>query len=183
MRGWNWGKADVHGQDLAFSIGGKPAFTVPVGQVHNATINKSEVILEMNHPEMPAGVKKKALPDELVEMRVFIPGSESHARKKAKKADRMAERKEQKSKVKDEDGQQQQQSSESEPDTDDVSSDEGEEGVDGELSAAQVFHDTIKDRADIGKIQGESIMSFNEIHLTVPRSAFSWLLLHTLVTD
>lgn len=172
VRGWNWGKADVIGPDLAFTIGGKPAFTVPVGQVHNTTINKTEVILEFNQPDLGGNdkVKKKNLPDELVEMRVYIPGSESRARKKAKKAERMAEKKA----VKAESGVKEE-SEEEEPDTDDVTSDEGEDQPDSETTAAQVFHDTIKDRADIGQISGESVMAFNEVHFQVPRCASAGL--------
>lgn len=162
LRGWNWGKADVTGSDLAFSVGGKTAWTIPIEQIHNTTINKTEVILEFNQPDVGGGVKKKQLPDEMVEMRVFIPGSESRARKKAKKAERQAEKQ---GKAKKEDDQE-----EEEVDTDDVSSDEGE-GIEDGTTAAQVFHDTIKDRADIGKIQGDSIMSFNEVHHVTPRCA------------
>lgn len=47
----------------------------------------------------------------------------------------------------------------------------GEDGV-GEQSAAQLFHDTIKEKADIGQVTGESIVVFNEVLVTTPRGRY-----------
>jgi len=41
-----------------------------------------------------------------------------------------------------------------------------------ELSAAQVFHDTVKDRAKIGQIQGDLILSFEEVLVLTPRGRY-----------
>ncbi|KAJ6576871.1 hypothetical protein DFH09DRAFT_354461 [Mycena vulgaris] len=43
------------------------------------------------------------------------------------------------------------------------------EGDDDELTAAQAFHDSIKEIADIGQVTGDIILSFEEVHVLTPR--------------
>ncbi|KWU45585.1 FACT complex subunit POB3 [Rhodotorula sp. JG-1b] len=85
VRGWNWGVAEVQADDLAFLVAGKPAFTVPLNLVQNTSINKAEVALEFGSAlppppadgnEDPVARKKRlrAMPDEVSEMRLYIPG-------------------------------------------------------------------------------------------------------------
>jgi structure-specific recognition protein 1 len=52
---------------------------------------------------------------------------------------------------------------------DDEEGEEEEEEEDEETSAAQAFHDMIKDKADIGQVQGECIVVFNEVLVSTPR--------------
>ena len=81
--------------DLTFFIAGKPAFDIPLSHIHNTSINKTEVALEIARPEnlLAAGAemtskrqRKLQAQDQLIELRLYIPGSEATARKRAKKA-------------------------------------------------------------------------------------------------
>lgn len=66
------------GSDLVFQVQGKTAFDVPLSQVANSNIaGKYEVALEFNPPSNykfdPKDLNKRP-PDEMVEMRFYIPG-------------------------------------------------------------------------------------------------------------
>ncbi|CAG7852198.1 FACT complex subunit pob3 AltName: Full=Facilitates chromatin transcription complex subunit pob3 [Serendipita indica DSM 11827] len=124
-RGWNWGSTDFRGQDLVFLIGNKPAFDIPLPTVANSNIaGKTEVSLEFIQPDVKRSAKNA--PDELMELRMYIPGTQQK--------------------------------------------DDGDEG--DEQSAAQVFHETIKEKADIGQVTGESIVVFHEVLVTTPRGRY-----------
>jgi len=137
LKGHNWGRIDVQGPNLAFLVGSKPAFTLPLNKIANSNMaGKTEVSLEIAPPAPPAPaatgggkVRVKAV-DELVEMRFHVPGTAGK-------------------------------------DDDDSGSDaEGEESI----SAAQAFHDLIKERADIGEGgAGEGVVVFNEVLVLTPR--------------
>ena len=43
---------------------------------------------------------------------------------------------------------------------------------DEEINAAQVFHDTVKDRAKIGQVHGDLILSFEEVLVLTPRGRY-----------
>lgn len=77
-------------------------------------------------------------------------------------------KKEQKAKIKAEGGDEKPKKDEEESDESD-SEDEDEEG--GE-TAAQVFHDAVKEKADIGQITGEAICTIPEILCLTPRGRF-----------
>lgn len=52
-------------------------------------------------------------------------------------------------------------------------SDEGEEGSDeDEANAAQVFHDLVKEKADIGQVTGEAVCTIPEVLCLTPRGRF-----------
>lgn len=143
-RGWNWGSTDFRGiwltflyirlifirfvgQDLVFLIGNKAAFEIPLPSVANSNIaGKTEVSLEFIQPDTPVKKTSKNAPDELMELRMYIPGT----------------------------GQK-----------------DGEEEGD-DISAAQLFHDTIKEKADIGQVTGESIVIFHEVLVSTPRGRY-----------
>ena len=48
----------------------------------------------------------------------------------------------------------------------------GDEGDDEEISAAQVFHDSVKDRAKLGQVHGDLILSFEEVLVLTPRGRY-----------
>lgn len=53
------------------------------------------------------------------------------------------------------------------------SDDENEnENDEDEISAAQAFHETIKERANIGQITGNMILSFEEVLVLTPRGRY-----------
>jgi structure-specific recognition protein 1 len=144
-------------------VAGKPAFSVPVAYVHNTAINKTEVALEFLRPDAAADKGKRrgaSDPDELVEMRLYIPGTASSARRRDRKE--RVKRENGENGVKPESGS-------------DVEMDESDgEGDPDEPSAAQTFHDEVKDKAEVGHVAGESLVTFSEVHCSTPRCAHLW---------
>ncbi|KNZ63247.1 hypothetical protein VP01_1168g3 [Puccinia sorghi] len=144
LRGWNWGKVDVQASDLAFLVAGKLAFEVPLGLVHNSSISKTEVAVEFldqtSQPKLDglSGVSrvnaKKSTTDQLVEMRLYVPGNAPAAANEGNS--------------------------------------EGDDAGDGEVSAAQVLHDMIMEKAEIGRVQGEGIVTFPDVLCTTPRGRY-----------
>ncbi|KAK1921138.1 putative subunit of the heterodimeric FACT complex [Papiliotrema laurentii] len=150
LRGWNWGKALVQGDEIEFQVQGKHSFEIPLSQVANSNIaGKNEVALEFN-PPAPFRLSDKDRDssrrpiDELVEMRFYVPGKN----KKAKGSDAGSG---------EEDG------------------DETDYDGDGNVvTAAEALHNIIKDKADIGALVGESIVMFQDILVLTPRGRFSF---------
>ncbi|OCF32303.1 FACT complex subunit POB3 [Kwoniella heveanensis CBS 569] len=144
LKGWNWGKAQVQGNDITFQVQGKTAFEIPLSTVANSNIaGKNEVALEFNPPPAPAQNAKdlsKRVPDELIEMRFYIPGKSM----KSKGSDAGSDGEE---------------------------TDLDEDG--NEITAADAFHNMIKDKADIGAVVGDSIVVFEDILVLTPRGRFS----------
>ncbi|KAF8628646.1 hypothetical protein AX15_003778 [Amanita polypyramis BW_CC] len=136
FRGWNWGVTDFQGQDLAFVVGDKTAFELPLRNVANSNIaGRTEVSLEFaTQSSRGAG---KGLGDEIVEIRFHVPGT--HSKLKGSGSDAES----QKSDVEDE-----------------------------EISAAQVFHDMVKEKAEIGQVTGDLILSFEEVLVLTPRGRY-----------
>ncbi|KAK7469064.1 FACT complex subunit [Stygiomarasmius scandens] len=135
LKGWNWGVTDFQGDELAFTVGGKTAFELPLQHVANSNIaGKTEVSLEFSNP-VPKG-KTKGGGDEMVEIRFYVPGTIS----KLKGSD--------------------------------AGSGAEDNEDDEEIGAAQVFHDLIKEKADIGQVSGDMILSFEEVLVLTPRGRY-----------
>lgn len=166
LRGWNWGKAEFTKAELSFNVQNRPAFELPYSEISNTNLaGKNEVAVEFalgdgqdGATSQPGSTKnrgKKAAagPDELVEMRFYIPGV---AVKKEKEP-------------KDENGEDGEVKEENE---------EEEEEVE-EQNAANLFYETLMDKAEIGDVAGDTFATFLDIlHLT-PRyvlPSMSWLL-------
>lgn len=91
---------------------------------------RTEVSLEFSTaPAAPTTKSKKGRPDELTEIRFYVPGTH----------------------------------------TKDDDDETGEKDDDEEVSAAQAFHDLIKDKADIGQVIGDVLVSFSEVNIQTPR--------------
>lgn len=146
LRGWNWGKAEFTKAELTFNVQNRPAFEIPYTEISNTNLaGKNEVAVEFALPtdsQQTNGVngrldgstknrgrKAAAGPDELVEMRFYIPGT---ALKK----------------------------------------ETGEEEEEGEeQNAANLFYETLMDKAEIGDVAGDTFATFLDVlHLT-PRYA------------
>ena len=126
----------VTGQDLAMEVSNRTAFEIPLATVANSNIaGKTEVSLEFFLPDSERKEKKRA-PDELVEMRFYIPGAHVKGEEDGENGDSTI-----------------------------INADEDQ-------SAAQVFHDAIKEKADIGQVTGEGIIVFNEVLVTTPRGRY-----------
>ncbi|KAL5356726.1 FACT complex subunit pob3 [Aspergillus floccosus] len=153
LRGWNWGKAEFTKAELSFNVQNRPAFEIPYSEISNTNLaGKNEVAVEFNLAAdgttnaQPAGSTKNrgrkaaAGPDELVEMRFYIPGTAVKTEKG----------------VKEEDGEEQENGEE-----------EGEE-----QNAANLFYETLMDKAEIGDVAGDTFATFLDVlHLT-PRGRF-----------
>lgn len=150
VKGWNWGKTDFERSELVFSVANKPAFEIPYGEVANSNlVGKNEVALEFQQPaDGRAG-------DELVEMRFYVPGVTT-----VEDDDNPKKKKKQKTEKKEgEEGE------EGEDDADDESEEEVQ-------STAQIFYDTLKEKADIGAVAGTAVVSLSEIYLVIPRGRY-----------
>ncbi|OQE12620.1 hypothetical protein PENVUL_c001G05847 [Penicillium vulpinum] len=154
LRGWNWGKAEFTKAELAFNVQNRPAFEVPYSEISNTNLaGRNEVAVEFALPTgdggdavtKPGSTKNRgrkaaAGPDELVEMRFYIPGT---ATKKEKTEGEGAEGEEE----------------------------DNEEGAE-EQNAANLFYETLMDKAEIGDVAGDTFATFLDVlHLT-PRGRF-----------
>jgi structure-specific recognition protein 1 len=140
--------------DLAFLVQQRVAFEIPLSSVSNSNMaGKNEVALDFNPPPVLAplaGVKPERPADELVEMRFYIP--QRSTGKKSRTG----------SQAGDEDDEDE----EEEVDPEDVAYDS-----DGnEISAAEIFHKTIMDQAELGEQAGDAIASFTDVSVVTPRS-------------
>ncbi|KAJ6164387.1 FACT complex subunit pob3 [Penicillium chermesinum] len=151
LRGWNWGKAEFTKAELAFNVQNRPAFEVPYSEISNTNLaGKNEVAVEFALSGAEAGAAKgqsagstqnrgrkaAAGPDELVEMRFYIPGT---AVKKEKT---------------------------------EAEGEENEEEEAEEQNAANLFYETLMDKAEIGDVAGDTFATFLDVlHLT-PRGRF-----------
>jgi len=134
-------RAHTADHEVTFSVLGKPSFELPLSAIANSNIaGKNEVALEFNPPPPPQTDNKdlsRRVPDDLVEMRFYVPGLS--IRSKGSDAGSDAE--------------------------DEVDVDE--EG--NEISAAEMMHNQIKEKADIGAVIGESIVLFEDVLILTPR--------------
>ncbi|KAJ1862941.1 FACT complex subunit [Coemansia sp. RSA 2703] len=150
LKGWNWGKTDFEGTNMTFRVDNRPMFDLPMGYVSNTNLaNKNEVSVEFQPPRGKNLKRKAAGVDELVEIRFYVPGTTTTTSSKGAAG--------------------------ANEDEDEAGSDGGEKGADGEeeeVSAASVFHDTIKERADLGQVSGDSIVQFPEILCLTPRGRY-----------
>ncbi|KAH9042164.1 SSrecog-domain-containing protein [Lactarius pseudohatsudake] len=139
FRGWNWGVTDFRGDELAFVVGNKTSFELPLQYVANSNIaGRTEVSLEFMAPSDSAGKKpSKGQPDEMVEIRFFVPGQSTRARG-----------------------------------SDAGSNKSDAEENDDEVSAAQAFHDAVKEKAELGHVSGDIILSFEEVLVLTPRGRY-----------
>ncbi|KAL2867137.1 FACT complex subunit POB3 [Aspergillus lucknowensis] len=156
LRGWNWGKAEFTKAELAFNVQNRPAFEIPYSEISNTNLaGKNEVAVELSLSadandanSKPAGSTKNrgkkaaAGPDELVELRFYIPGTAVKTEKSIK-----------------------------EENTDEENGEEGvEEGE--EQNAANLFYEILMEKAEIGDVAGDTFATFLDVlHLT-PRGRF-----------
>lgn len=127
------------GDELAFVVGNKTSFELPLQHVANSNIaGRTEVSLEFMAPSDSLGKKpSKGQPDEMVEIRFFVPGQSLRVRGSDAGSNK----------------------SDVEDDGDDV-------------SAAQAFHDAIKEKAELGHVSGDIILSFEEVLVLTPRGRY-----------
>lgn len=152
LRGWNWGKAEFGRAELAFSVQNRPAFEIPYSEISNTNLaGKNEIAVEFNlgsDPMQNGANGNKA------------GGTKNRGRKAAAGRDELVEMRFYI------------------PGTvskKDVNGDEGsgaEDQEEEEQNAANLFYETLMDKADIGEVAGATFATFQDIlHLT-PRGRF-----------
>ncbi|KAG2733033.1 hypothetical protein G9P44_004023 [Scheffersomyces stipitis] len=164
LRGWNWGKNDFARNELVFQVNNKPAFEIPYDVISNSNLTgKNEVAIEFNLDTAPSRAG-----DEMVEMRFYVPGVVEN----------------ESNKLEGENGQVSTANGEENDETAETGvKDEGENSENGEkpstssdsaqeTSAAQAFYEQVKDRASIGQVAGEAIVSFSDVLFLTPRGRY-----------
>ncbi|KIW26100.1 FACT complex subunit pob3 [Cladophialophora immunda] len=150
LRGWNWGKAEFGRAELAFNVQNRPAFEIPYSEISNTNLaGKNEIAVEFNMG--PDGAQNGANGHK--------PGStKNRGHKAAAGRDELVEMRfyipgtVSKKEVNGEEG---------------SGADEEEE-----QNAANLFYETLMDKAEIGDVAGATFATFQDIlHLT-PRGRF-----------
>jgi structure-specific recognition protein 1 len=157
LRGWNWGKADFGKAELTFNVANRPAFEVPYTEVSNTNLaGKNEVAVDFSLPaDGDAGANGN------------LGGAKFRGKKSAGARDQLVEMRfyipgVTTKKEKTEDGE-------------DVSGAEDGDGAGQEQNAANLFYETLMDKAEIGEVAGDTFATFLDIlHLT-PRWVAHWL--------
>ena len=150
LRGWNWGKADFGKSELSFNVQNRPAFEVPYTEITNTNLaGKNEVAVEFS---LPANGSETGTNGHL-------GGARGKGRKAGAGKDQLVEMRfyipgTVTKKEENEDGEEK----------------SGDEDEVEEHNAANLFYDTLMDKAEIGEVAGDTFATFLEVlHLT-PRS-------------
>jgi structure-specific recognition protein 1 len=154
LRGWNWGKGEFGKAELAFNVQNRPAFEIPYSEISNTNLaGKNEVAVEF---ALPANGDDTG-----------TNGSLGGARGKGKKAgagkDQLVEMRFYIPGVT---------TKKEALDGEDAPSDAEE--AEEEQNAANLFYDTLMEKAEIGEVAGDTFATFLDVlHLT-PRSVFCY---------
>lgn len=149
--GWNWGKGEFGKSELAFNVQNRPAFEIPYSEICNTNLaGKNEVAIEFM---LPTNSNESNANSSL-----------EHGRTKSKKAgagtDQLVEMRFYIPGLT---------TKKIATDSEDAAS-AGEGGE--EQSAANLFYDTLMDKAEIGEVAGDTFATFLDVlHLT-PRGRF-----------
>lgn len=151
LRGWNWGKAEFGKAELAFNVQNRPAFEIPYSEISNTNLaGKNEVAVDFS---LPADGNDTGTNGHL-------GGARARGKKAGGARDQLVEMRfyipgTATKKEKKEDGE-------------DVTDGEDAE----EQNAANLFYETLMEKAEIGEVAGDTYATFLDIlHLT-PRGRF-----------
>ncbi|AOA60332.1 FACT complex subunit [Komagataella phaffii CBS 7435] len=74
LRGWNWGKTQLTRAELVFNVNNRPAWEIPYSEISNSNLTgRHEISMELN-PKTVDENHYETLGDELVEVRLYVPG-------------------------------------------------------------------------------------------------------------
>jgi structure-specific recognition protein 1 len=147
LRGWNWGKTDFGKAELTFNVANRPAFEVPYTEVSNTNLaGKNEVAVDFSLPaNSDAGANGN------------LGGAKFRGKKSAGARDQLVEMRFYIPGVTTK--------KESKEDGEDASG--AEDGDSEEQNAANLFYETLMDKAEIGEVAGDTFATFLDIlHLT-----------------
>ncbi|KAF2643293.1 SSrecog-domain-containing protein [Massarina eburnea CBS 473.64] len=153
LRGWNWGKAEFGKAELSFNVANRPAFEVPYTEISNTNLaGKNEVAVDFSLPaDGDAGANGA------------LGGARFRGKKSAGARDQLVEMRfyipgMTSKKEKRDDGEE--------------GSGEEADGDGEEHNAANLFYETLMEKAEIGEVAGDTYATFQEVlHLT-PRGRF-----------
>lgn len=153
MKGWNWGKGEFGKAELAFSVQNRPAFEIPYSEVSNTNLaGKNEVAVEFS---LPAGGNETGTNGHM-------GGARTKGRKSGAGKDQLVEMRFYIP------------GTATKRENDDDGEDKSMDGSEGEEqhNAANLFYETLMDKAEIGEVAGDTFATFLEVlHLT-PRGRF-----------
>lgn len=155
LRGWNWGKADFGKAELTFNVQNRPAFEIPYSEINNSNLaGKNEVAVELSLPNNGEDTGTNG----------HLGGARARGRKAGGARDQLVEMRfyipgTASKKVK------------AETDGEDGEEDEGEETIE-EQNAANLFYDTLLEKAEIGDVAGDTYATFLDILTLTPRGRF-----------
>jgi structure-specific recognition protein 1 len=151
LRGWNWGKAEFGKMELTFNVASRPAFEVPYSEISNTNLaGKNEVAVDFSVPADGDDTGTNG----------HLGGARGRGKKSGGAKDQLVEmrfyipgtasKREKK--------------------------EDGEDASDGEeveeQNAANLFYETLMEKAEIGEVAGDTFATFLDIlHLT-PRGRF-----------
>lgn len=148
LKGWNWGKGEFGKAELAFNVQNRPAFEIPYSEISNTNLaGKNEVAVEFS---LPSGGDDAGTNGHL-------GGARARGRKSGAGKDQLVEmrfyipgtttKKE------------------NDEDAEDKSGNGSEE--EEQHNAANLFYETLMDKAEIGEVAGDTFATFLEVlHLT-----------------
>lgn len=145
LRGWNWGKAEFGKQELSFTVQNRPAFEIPYTEIMNTNLaGKNEIAVEMS---LPGDGKETGTNGSL-------GGARGKGMKAGAQKDQLTEVRfyipgvtTKKEAMDDEDG--------------------GSDADEEEQNAANLFYETLMEKADIGEVAGDTFATFLDVlHLT-----------------
>ncbi|KAI9788300.1 MAG: FACT complex subunit [Peltula sp. TS41687] len=149
LRGWNWGKGEFGKYELAFNVQNRPAFEIPYSEISNTNLaGKNELAVEFFLPANGEDASAKA-------------GSRGRGRKAGGGRDQLVEMRFYipGTARRDADGE-----------ADGSANGENEQE---EENAANLFYNTLMDKAEIGDVAGDTFATFLDVlHLT-PRGRFN----------
>ncbi|KAF2438796.1 SSrecog-domain-containing protein [Karstenula rhodostoma CBS 690.94] len=150
LRGWNWGKAEFGKAELSFNVANRPAFEVPYSEISNTNLaGKNEVAVDFSAPTENGADTNGAL-----------GGAKFRGKKALGAKDQLVEMRFYIPGV----------ASKKEKNDDGEDVEDGEQGE--EQNAANLFYETLIEKAEIGEVAGDTFATFLEIlHLT-PRGRF-----------
>ena len=156
LRGWNWGKAEFGKAELSFNVQSRSAFDIPYSEVSNTNLaGKGEVAVEFSLPGDGEDTGTNG----------HLGGARSGGRKSGGMRDQLVEMRFYI------------------PGMTNIKAG-AEDGEDGEMDedaeeqqAADVFYQTLSEKAEIGDVAGDTIATFQDVlHLTPRQVAYPYLL-------
>lgn len=146
LRGWNWGKAEFGKAELTFAVQNRPAFEVPYTEIMNTNLaGKNEIAVEMS---LPGDGKETGTNGSL-------GGARGKGMKAGAQKDQLCEIRFYVPGVT----------------TKKETMEDGDAGSDAEneeeQNAANLFYETLMEKADIGEVAGDTFATFLDVlHLT-----------------